>query len=117
MTYSHMANATLPSAMCRFTSEFGMGSGGSNTLLSSGKPVGLAANLFASPALSFKRAGKANLDRSRIHSSARPKPDTSSLTIITQPSWPRSESLMALTNLSSDRFGLYGQAARAISTG
>ena len=50
MTYSHMANATLPSAMCRFTSEFGMGSGGSNTLLSSGKPVGLAANWVASHA-------------------------------------------------------------------
>ena len=40
MTYSHMANATLPSAMYRFTSEFGMGSGGSSTLMSSGKPVG-----------------------------------------------------------------------------
>ena len=32
-------NPTLPSAMHRFTSEFGMGSGGSSALLSSGKPV------------------------------------------------------------------------------
>jgi len=32
MTYSHMANATLPSARMRFTSEFGMGSGGSTQL-------------------------------------------------------------------------------------
>ena len=47
MTYSHMANATLPSAMRRFTSEFGMGSGGSNALLSSGKPVGLTSCSFA----------------------------------------------------------------------
>ena len=36
MTYSHMANATLPSAMLRFTSEFGKGSGGSRVLWSSG---------------------------------------------------------------------------------
>ena len=47
MTYSHMANATLPSAMRRFTSEFGMGSGGSNALLSSGKPVGQMPCSFA----------------------------------------------------------------------
>ena len=39
MTYSHMANATLPLAMLRFTSEFGKGSGGSTALLSSGKGV------------------------------------------------------------------------------
>ena len=32
MTYSHMANATLPSAMLRFTSEFGKGSGGTTAL-------------------------------------------------------------------------------------
>ena len=31
---------TLPSAMCRFTSEFEMGSGGTNTLLPPGKLVG-----------------------------------------------------------------------------
>ena len=41
MTYSRMGNATLPSAMQRFTSEFGMGSGGSAALLSSGKEVDL----------------------------------------------------------------------------
>ena len=40
MTYSHMANATLPLAMLRFTSEFGKGSGGSTALLSSGKTFG-----------------------------------------------------------------------------
>ena len=39
MTYSHMANATLPSAMLRFTTEFGMVSGGATALLSSGKGV------------------------------------------------------------------------------
>ena len=39
MTYSHMGTPTLPSAMHRFTAEFGMGSGGSNALLSSGKAV------------------------------------------------------------------------------
>ena len=32
MTYSHMGDPTLPSAMRRFTSEFGKGSGGSNAL-------------------------------------------------------------------------------------
>ena len=32
-----MANATLPSALPRFTSEFGMGSGGSTALLPPGK--------------------------------------------------------------------------------
>lgn len=39
MTYSHMGNATLPSAQVCFTSEFGMGSGGSRPLWSSGKTV------------------------------------------------------------------------------
>ena len=39
MTYSHMGTPTLPSAMLRFTSEFGMGSGGSKALWSSGKTV------------------------------------------------------------------------------
>ena len=42
MTYSYMEALTLPSAMHRFTSEFGMGSGGSNALLSPGKLVGVA---------------------------------------------------------------------------
>ena len=34
MTYSHMGTPTLPSALLRFTSEFGMGSGGATVLLS-----------------------------------------------------------------------------------
>ena len=34
MSYFHIANATLSSALFRFTTEFGMGSGGSKTLLS-----------------------------------------------------------------------------------
>ena len=34
MTYSHMGPPTLPSALRRFTTEFGMGSGGSISLLS-----------------------------------------------------------------------------------
>src|SRR5690606_21917856 len=37
MTYSCMAWATLPVAQLRFTSEFGMGSGGSTALWSPGK--------------------------------------------------------------------------------
>ena len=36
MTYFHMANATLSSALSSFTSEFGMGSGGSHSLWSPG---------------------------------------------------------------------------------
>ena len=40
MTYSHMGPPTLPSAQLRFTSEFGMGSGGTTTLLSLDKIVG-----------------------------------------------------------------------------
>ena len=32
MTYSHIANATLPSAQPHFTSVFGMGTGGSIAL-------------------------------------------------------------------------------------
>jgi hypothetical protein len=39
MTYSHMANATLPSAHYGFTSEFGKGSGGSHVLWSPDKLV------------------------------------------------------------------------------
>ena len=34
MSYSHMANATLPLAQIGFTSEFGKGSGGSQVLWS-----------------------------------------------------------------------------------
>ena len=37
MSYFHMASATLSSALFRFTTEFGMGSGGSKTLLSPSK--------------------------------------------------------------------------------
>ncbi len=37
MFYFHMANATLSSTLFRFTSEFGMGSGGSKTLWSPSK--------------------------------------------------------------------------------
>ena len=40
VTYSHMGNPTLPSAMYHFTAEFGMGSGGSNTLMPPGKLAG-----------------------------------------------------------------------------
>ena len=36
MTYSHIANATLPSASLLFTSVFGMGTGGSTALSSPG---------------------------------------------------------------------------------
>ena len=39
MTYSHMGTPTLPSALLRFTSEFGMGSGGTTVLLSLDKNV------------------------------------------------------------------------------
>ena len=58
-----MANATLPSALQRFTSEFGMGSGGSTALLPPGKiliqkadvnnelPVGFAITEFVSSSL------------------------------------------------------------------
>ena len=34
MSYSHMGTPTLPSPQLRFTSEFGMGSGGTTMLLS-----------------------------------------------------------------------------------
>ncbi len=37
MSYSHMGPPTLPSALLHFTSEFGMGSGGSTVLLSLSK--------------------------------------------------------------------------------
>ena len=39
MSYSHMGTPTLPSALSSFTSEFDMGSGGTYSLRSSGKPV------------------------------------------------------------------------------
>ena len=37
MSYSHMGTPTLPSALTHFTSEFGMGSGGTTSLLSPDK--------------------------------------------------------------------------------
>ena len=45
MTYSHMGNPTLPSALRGFTSEFGKGSGGSLLLWS---PAQLFMDLFGS---------------------------------------------------------------------
>ncbi len=51
MTYSHTANAALPSAMHRFTAEFGMGSGGTNALLPPGKLVGVRGHATPSPNL------------------------------------------------------------------
>ena len=39
MSYFRMVNSTLSSALSSFTSEFGMGSGGSYSLLSPGKSV------------------------------------------------------------------------------
>ena len=41
MTYSHMGTPTLPSAQLRFTSEFGMDSGGTTMLWSLDKFVKL----------------------------------------------------------------------------
>ena len=40
VTYSRTGTPALPSAMHRFTAEFGMGSGGSNALLPPGKLLG-----------------------------------------------------------------------------
>ena len=37
VSYSHMGSPTLPSALTRFTSEFGMGSGGTTLPLPPGK--------------------------------------------------------------------------------
>ena len=56
-----MANATLPSALQRFTSEFGMGSGGSTALLPPGKIFNLEKadvnNVIRSRSLSLKFLG------------------------------------------------------------
>ena len=52
MTYSHMANATLPLARSGFTSEFGKGSGGSHSLWSPDYSVGRHA--LAQPPKSVK---------------------------------------------------------------
>ncbi len=49
MSYSHMANATLPSALQRFTSVFGMGTGGSIALL----PPGIFGLLIAACVISL----------------------------------------------------------------
>ena len=49
MTYSHMGNPTLPSALRGFTSEFGKGSGGSLLLLSPANCYGLFSGLMGMP--------------------------------------------------------------------
>ena len=46
MSYSHMGTPTLPSALLRFTSEFGMGSGGTTVLLSLSEIVNLGKRLY-----------------------------------------------------------------------
>ncbi len=47
MTYSHMGNPTLPSALRGFTSEFGKGSGGSLLLWSPAQLVCLLAMVLS----------------------------------------------------------------------
>ena len=51
MTYSHIANATLPSALLRFTSVFGMVTGGSKALSSPDNPV---LKIYLTYSLSFQ---------------------------------------------------------------
>ena len=51
MYYSRMANATLPSSQLRFTSEFGMGSGGSTALLPPGNKLVQEQRLTVVPSL------------------------------------------------------------------
>ena len=46
MSYSHMGTPTLPSALLRFTSEFGMGSGGTTALLSLNKKGTILENRY-----------------------------------------------------------------------
>ena len=47
MTYSHMGNPTLPSALRGFTSEFGKGSGGSLLLLSPAQLLWILTEVFS----------------------------------------------------------------------
>ena len=49
MSYSHMGTPTLPSALTRFTSEFGMGSGGATALLSLDKKVTILKAVYLKP--------------------------------------------------------------------
>ncbi len=48
--YSHMGDPTLPSALRRFTSEFGMGSGGTTALVPPGKFFVLSTQFFIASA-------------------------------------------------------------------
>ena len=54
-TYSHMGSPTLPSAMALFTSEFGMGSGGSTPLWSSSNSVAFVLVAFLLPYQNTRR--------------------------------------------------------------
>jgi hypothetical protein len=66
VSYSHMANATLPSALQRFTSVFGMGTGGSIALL----PPGIFGSLIAACVISLSnKSWKAVTSRSLFRSS------------------------------------------------
>jgi hypothetical protein len=51
VTYSHTGTPALPSAMHRFTSEFDMGSGGSNALLPPGKLLTKGGRLMPAPSV------------------------------------------------------------------
>jgi hypothetical protein len=66
VSYSHMANATLPSALQRFTSVFGMGTGGSIALLPPGIFGSLTANLLPVSNKSWKAVTSRSLIRSSI---------------------------------------------------
>ncbi len=62
MTYFRMVEPTLSLALSSFTSEFGMGSGGSRSLLSPGNSDGCARTTLA------KKSGKSNTYVSTSHS-------------------------------------------------
>ena len=58
VTYFHMGTPTLSSALSRFTSEFGMGSGGTNSLW----PPGISVALLTST-----NVNKANMRKTSLY--------------------------------------------------
>ena len=118
MTYSRMGNPTLPSALSGFTAEFGMGSGGAHSLWSSGKPVlpwhsrarvqvpDPCTTPLTGPAVTVQFEVVRTLSLTRARASSHTRPSTVPTLASRRIRDPRVTALV-----------LYGQAARAISTG
>ena len=111
-TYSHMGSPTLPSAMALFTSEFGMGSGGSTPLWPSSKLLCAVRKFVYLSLLTILFWNSDNQGQTGSYSVS-----FVCLLCVLRPPWKEEVLEWSGTISSKTTLVLYGQASRAISIG